>query len=259
MKTAIRDFILKFIPLRQAWLLLSVVRAATDKLVPVDRILIANKYLSGQGIEIGALHSPLVVPLGAKVSYVDRMTAPELRQQYPELRKYDLVNVDIVDDGESLRNIASATLDFVIANHFLEHCENPIKALENMFRVLKPGGIMYLAIPDKRYTFDAGRPETDFQHLLTDYESGPAQSKRGHFQEWVQAMDKSGSEDEAKQKVEKLLEMNYSIHFHVWTQAEMFETLLKIKPFLGVAFDVEIFLKRGRECIFVLRKAESLA
>ena len=37
---------------------------------------IADLYLQGQGIEIGALHHPLVVPKDAKVLYVDRMSLP---------------------------------------------------------------------------------------------------------------------------------------------------------------------------------------
>src|SRR5688572_19302479 len=39
---------------------------------------IATAYLSGNGLEIGALHQPSRVPTAARVRYVDRMTAPDL-------------------------------------------------------------------------------------------------------------------------------------------------------------------------------------
>jgi hypothetical protein len=72
------------------------------------RETIARVYLRGNGIEIGALHHPLKVSRWARVKYVDRLSVPDLREQYPELDSEDLVNVDILDDGESLRTSTSA-------------------------------------------------------------------------------------------------------------------------------------------------------
>ena len=220
----------------------------------LDRAAIARHYIRGDGIELGALHLPLPVPEGARVRYVDRMTVEELRAQYPELDSLPLVTPDIITDGETLESIADATRDFVIANQFIEHCQNPLLALVNMFRVLRDGGTLYLSIPDKRYTFDSDRPVTPVEHLFEDYERGAELSRRGHFEEWVRLVDKVGDEAGAAARVEKLMGMDYSIHFHVWTQAEMFETLAAARQRLGLDFDVELFLKQGNECIFVLTK-----
>jgi predicted SAM-dependent methyltransferase len=210
-----------------------------------QRKLVASSYLSGEGIEIGALHLPLEVPAAAKVRYLDRMPVPELRRQYPELNSLELVDVDIIDDGESLVSVADLSQAFVIANHFIEHCQNPVMALHNMFRVLKPSGILYLAIPDKRYTFDIDRPVTSIDHLLKDYEDGPAWSKRQHFEEWVRVVEKVEDEAEAQRLVDHLIEVDYSIHFHVWTQAEMFELIVTLIKQFGLSFDTELFLKIG--------------
>ena len=148
-----------------------------------DRESIASMYLRGEGIKIGALHNPLLLPQSAKIKYVDRMSLPDLRKQYPELGSKELVDVDILDDGELLATIKDSTQDFVIANQFLEHCQNPIGAIRNMLRVLKEGGVLYLSIPDKRYSFDADRPVTSIEHLLKDYQEGPEWSKKQHFEE----------------------------------------------------------------------------
>ena len=86
------------------------------------RELITNLYIKGKGIEIGALHNPLIVPESAKVKYVDRMTVFDLREHYSELSSLDLVIVDIICDGEKLEKIENDSQDFVIANHFFEHC-----------------------------------------------------------------------------------------------------------------------------------------
>ena len=91
-----------------------------------DRESIARMYIKGKGIEIGALHTPLCVSKSAQVTYLDRMSIPDLKKHYPELNSKNLVPIDIIDDGERLSKIPDSTQDFVIANHFLEHCQNPI-------------------------------------------------------------------------------------------------------------------------------------
>jgi SAM-dependent methyltransferase len=216
------------------------------------RKTIARSYLRGSGLEIGALHNPLKVPPGARVRYVDRLSAADLRREYPELAKQDLVRVDILDDGETLANVGDATQDFVIANHFLEHCENPIGAVGNMLRVLKPGGILYLAIPDKRYTFDVDRPVTPIEHLMRDFEEGPDWSRRSHYEEWTRLVKKVSDRARAEREVETLMSTRASIHFHVWTQAEILDLISVLGRRWGV--DVELMFKRDNEVLFILRK-----
>jgi SAM-dependent methyltransferase len=213
---------------------------------------IARRYLSGDGIEIGALHNPLDVPGSARVRYVDRMPVDGLREQYPELAAQPLVDVDIVDDGERLGTIEDDSQEFVIANHFLEHCENPLGALESMIRVLRPGGVLYLAVPDKRYTFDVDRPVTPTEHVLRDYREGPESSRRGHYEEWARLVDKA---EQPEAHASTLLDRGYSIHFHAWTQAELIDLVRTAAEELGLSFDVELMLKNGLEIIFVLRKS----
>ncbi len=218
----------------------------------LKRQSIAREYIKGTGIEIGALHHPLHVPEYAIVRYVDRLSVQQLRKQYPELNQVPLVNVDIITDGETLNAIEGFSQDFVIANHFLEHCQNPLLAIENMLRVLKQDGILFVAIPDKRYTFDIDRPVTTFQHLEDDYRHGGEISKKQHFEEWVKLVYKVTDELEAIRQVDTLISIDYSIHFHVWTQVEMIEMFLSLKH--KVDFEMELFCRNDNEAIFVLRK-----
>src|SRR3712207_913163 len=218
------------------------------------RVAIADKYLKGDGIEIGALNSPLEVPRTARVKYVDRMSTPDLRKQYPELAELELVDADIIDDGERLDSIPDSTQDFVIANHFIEHCQNPLLALSNMLRVLKEGGLLYLAVPDKRFTFDVDRPVTPLEHILRDFEEGGEWSRRQHFEEWVRHVNKVEDMAAIEERVDELIGIDYSIHFHAWTQLEMIEFLLALNRKLGMRFDVELLFKNGEECIFILKK-----
>ena len=210
-------------------------------------------YLRGVGCEIGALHNPLRVPPCARVKYVDRLPVSQLRAQYPELKNTALVPVDIVTDGETLEGIADASMNFLIARNFLEHCEDPIGTLTNFFRVLVPGGIVYLGIPDKRHTFDRERPLTPLAHLIDDHEHGPERSRRSHFEEVARFMQGVKSDADARQIADDLIARNYSIHYHVWSQRELIEMMLYLSDRLG--FEIEVSCKNGAEVVFILRKA----
>jgi SAM-dependent methyltransferase len=159
----------------------------------------------------------------------------------------------VIDDGERLGSIADGSQDFVIANHFLEHSEDPIGALLNMFRVLRSGGILYLAVPDKRFTFDLKRPTTPLEHLRDDHRHGPERSRRAHFEEWALLVD-DVPEPDVEQRVEDLLALDYSIHFHVWTQPDVLELLVALRNEFGVAYDLEAAVRNGHENVFVLRR-----
>lgn len=232
-------------------------RIHPEPVAPVDpviarRNIITELFVHGDGIEIGALHNPLQVPLNAHVKYVDRMPVNELKQQYPELGSLKLVHVDIVDDGEVLRTIKDSSQDFVIANHFIEHCQNPIQALQNMLRVLRSGGILYFAVPDKRFTFDIDRPVTPFSHIEFDYLHGPEGTRKQHFEEWSRFVNKTIGDDAVQDEVAHLMKIDYSIHFHVWTQTEILEFIIQSKKYLS--FGIEMIHQNHHEVICVLTK-----
>jgi ubiquinone/menaquinone biosynthesis C-methylase UbiE len=217
------------------------------------RKAIARAYLRGHGIEIGAMHNPLKVPRQARVRYVDRVSALELAKEHPDLRS-KLVKVDIVADGETLDAIPDSSQDFVIANHFVEHCQNPIGALRNMLRVVRKNGVLFLAIPDKRYTFDADRPATPIEHLLRDDREGSAWSRSQHYDEWTRLVDKVKGAAKVEQHTRELMERQAAIHFHVWTQVELLELILTVRR--SHAFEVELIFKRDNEVIIILSKSD---
>ncbi|MEG4232668.1 methyltransferase domain-containing protein [Microcoleus sp. Pol11C3] len=215
---------------------------------------IAFQYLKGEGIEVGALHAPLQVPESVKVHYVDRMSVSDLRKQYPELGAVGLVEADIVDNGETLSSIADNSWDFLIANHMIEHCQNPIGALENFLRVIKPGGLVYMGVPDKRYTFDIDRPLTSLNHLIQDYHEGPEWSKLSHYQEWVSLVDNKFHQESVPVRMQHLLDIDYSIHFHVWTAETFPEFLAYCKNNLSFGFEIELLKENFDEIVTILRK-----
>jgi predicted SAM-dependent methyltransferase len=218
------------------------------------RFLLSSFYIQGQGLEVGALHQPLSITTKAQVKYVDRLSVEDLRKHYPELNDLNLVNVDIIDDGEKLLTINNDSMDFIIANHMLEHCMNPIQTIQNFLSKLKPSGIIYIGIPDKRFSFDKERSLTSFNHLLDDYNN-----KNDHFQhyiEWARFVDKLPNEREALLRAQHLYQMQYSIHFHVWDYYSFVDFLIKTNQFINNKYDILniSFNDHREEVITILRK-----
>jgi SAM-dependent methyltransferase len=165
----------------------------------------------------------------------------------------NIVEPEIVDDGEILSSIAEDSVDFVLANGFIELCQDPIVTLEKHLRVLKPNGILYLIVPDERFTFDRDRPVTSLEQLIRDNKEGPAVSVDSHFEEFTRLATKV-PEDEVYEHARHLAETNFSIHYHVWTQVEFLELLLYSRSNLRLPFEIELLQKNDLEFICILTK-----
>ncbi len=63
----------------------------------------------------------------------------------------------IVCDGSNLAGVENGSYDFVLSSHNLEHFANPVKALKEWQRVLRPGGSLILVLPHYEKTFDHRR------------------------------------------------------------------------------------------------------
>lgn len=219
-------------------------------------------WLSGKGIELGALHQPLAVPAGVQVEYVDRLSVADLRRQYPELAALELVPVTHIGSAENLADIADSSVDFVVACHVLEHIEDPTRALREIHRVLRDGGIFFCALPEPRVTFDRERQATTVDHLVRDHANGST-SRREHFIDWVENVERhqpwwETERPDPDERVELLLEMDYSIHFHVWRPDTFLDYLSAVRRDQGIVFELLDFAgcqpNVDDEFIFILRK-----
>jgi SAM-dependent methyltransferase len=225
-----------------------------DNLI-AERKRVAARYLTGRGIEIGALDAPTPLPPGARARYVDFRVLNELHHHYPELDAGSFVPVDVIDDGERLDKFADASLAFLIANHMLEHCENPLGTLRNHLRKVAPGGWLYYAMPDMRCGFDIARPLTTFEHLVADDADGGRSSRHGHFVEWAKFVNKIEDDVAADGNARINMENGYSIHYHVWDGNSWLEFLCRARAHLGDLFEIRHFELSGPEMISVLRRS----
>jgi len=84
-----------------------------------------ERYLRGRGVDIGAANDPLCVLDGRVLAW-------------------DLSN----GDGMTLGGLLDGEFDFVYSSHCLEHISDVEYALINWTRILRPGGILYIVVPD---------------------------------------------------------------------------------------------------------------
>jgi SAM-dependent methyltransferase len=212
---------------------------------------VALRFLKGHGIEIGALDFPLRLPHGARVRYVDHLDEAELREVHERTlgEGRPLVVPDVVDDGARLGSFTDASLDFVVANHMLEHVEDPISALEHQLRVLKPGGVLYLTLPDARESFDAPRARTTPEHLLRDHREGPHVSRREHYEECARYIEGHRGEI-LTERVSEMEAEELHPHFHVWEPV----TFAGFLAALDLPFSLELLQAGVGEFLVVVRK-----
>ncbi|MCH6254953.1 class I SAM-dependent methyltransferase [Puniceicoccaceae bacterium K14] len=183
------------------------------------------KYLRGQGAEIGAFKTPIP---GISPYYIDKFDTYDGEKCL----------VDYLGDAVSLP-FENESLDFVASSHVLEHIANPIKALLEWQRVLKPGGVVYTVIPDRRFTFDHRRELTTAEHMIDDYRKGTTDCDAVHINDFIYGIDwsqthpdipenevpnhqKSHSEYYEKEVTEG---REINLHFHVFEPQSFIELI----------------------------------
>jgi SAM-dependent methyltransferase len=212
---------------------------------------LAHQYLRGRGVEFGALHSALDVPLEVEVRYADWQPVERLQRSFPHI--INIRTPDLITDLESMNGIDDESEDFVIANHVMEHVEDPFRALKSMNRVLRPNGIAFVALPDKRFTFDKDRKITSLDHLIRDNEQGPDWSLAEHYDEWCRCVDGLSGDAHAA-KVADMLAQRANIHFHVWDYPAMMEMFAYAARLPDLRLEILLSMLNTIEVVWLLRK-----
>ena len=221
--------------------------------ISTARDLTALLHIEGEGIEIGALHNPSFVPNGAKIRYVDYVSLHEQEASYPYL-KGNMEEQLIIDDGEKLEKIAESSLDFIVANHFLEHTRNPLGTVRIHLKKLKIGGKLLYPVPDKRYTFDSERPVTSFEHVVRDDKLGHEISDWSHYLEFAEFADKLTDRGAIERHAKVLQDMDNRIHFHVWDADAAREFFEKAQAYLENSFTIVSFAEAEPEVVVALTR-----
>jgi hypothetical protein len=226
---------------------------ASNKEVTIARRTVADFFVRGVGIEVGAGDRPFPIPSHARCGYGDIRDIEELKAYF----KSSKISIGDLIDAQTFAGIPDGSLDFIISAHVIEHLENPIGSILTGMKKLKCGGTYLLAVPDARYTFDRQRPLTTVDHIMADFEDGGKGTRLESYRDFVRytAVAEWG-EDVAVESIDseakKLSDANLDIHFHVWTG----ETFLRMLNEIINDDEFEIVGTTAvvNENIFVLRR-----
>lgn len=137
-----------------------------------SELLLSLFDATGTGLEIGPSFNPLLPKAqGYKVDILDHLTADALRAKYRDAPGVDLSrieDVDFVSDGGSIAALVDrpSHYDFCVALHVIEHTTDLLGFLLDCETLLRGDGVLVLAIPDKRYSFDMLRPRSSTGDVL---------------------------------------------------------------------------------------------
>lgn len=133
------------------------------------------------GVEIGPFYSPIAPKAeGWRTTVIDFKDGESLRadaRNHPasSIRSQEqyVEDVDIVWHGEPLDQLALARrpegYDYFIASHVIEHAPDLVSFLQQIERLLRPGGIVSMAVPDMRKCFDMLKPISSLREVLAAY------------------------------------------------------------------------------------------
>lgn len=88
-----------------------------------------------------------------------------------KLNNKEVMNIDFVcKDNNYLKAINKENyFDLIISNHCFEHLDNFIDMFKQVNKLLKNNGYLFITLPDKKYSFDHFRKNTEISHLIYDY------------------------------------------------------------------------------------------
>jgi SAM-dependent methyltransferase len=202
-----------------------------------------GRFLVGGGVEIGPGHMPFPLVFGgATARFVDRWDPETNRQLFPEVAEAGFVEPDILAnlDTDRLSAFADESLDFVIASHVLEHLAEPIGQIVDIHRVLRPGGIFLLVLPDRRRTFDRHREATPLGHLIDEHRAGVTMVDDAHVAEFVAMVPENwgGATPPPYESTPFDQHRQRSIHVHCWTEGEFAEVVAYSIVELGMGWEL---------------------
>jgi SAM-dependent methyltransferase len=145
---------------------------------------LAHKLLDGlRGLEIGgAAHNPFGLNT-LNVDYTADLTT-EWKKKELELAGKNM-KVDIVASGDDLP-LKDNTVDFVISSHVIEHFYDPVKAIKEWLRVVKPGGYVYIIAPHMDRIGEAATPRSLPAEIIDRHEhpNPPKVDNHEHYSCW---------------------------------------------------------------------------
>ncbi|CAE6800417.1 methyltransferase domain-containing protein [Paraburkholderia nemoris] len=165
----------------------------------MDRRDAVLKFLTKdmRGLEIGPWFNPLAPKAdGYNCLVLDVFDSDALRERARSVANVPMTlwdrieDVDIVGSSTHIDELIHArgelgTFDYIVSSHNFEHLPNPIRFLQGCAKVLRPGGVISMAIPDRRACFDYFRPVTTLSAWIAAFLEDVSRPSRAQYFDMV--------------------------------------------------------------------------
>ena len=243
--------------------------------------LLKHVAFNGLGLEIGPAYAPVTPKSkGWNCHVLDHMSADGLKLKYgPGVPIYKIEEVDFIWSGQSYKELVGDNrYDYIIASHVIEHVPNLIGFLEDCRSILKPGGVLSLAVPDMRYCFDCLRSPSDIASVIDAHLLGRTSNSPGKVYDYfskavlnngaylwsdesLEGLQFMNTEDFARFAFVQALKEGKSYDIHAWaftpTSFQLILQSLKKLGFIGL-HGIEAYGSTDGEFFVTLTEAGEL-
>lgn len=187
---------------------------------------------SGEGLEVGAFDYPVVRADTGRCTFADVRSTERLARLF-RVPIETVAPVEwVVDRHRPLGEQIPRRFDYVVLCHVLEHVPDPIGFLNDVGALVRPGGVVFLAVPDKRHTPDAARPSTTIDELLERSHRrarAPSVAQIMEFARTWSVRRREAFEATPREFLEWAVREHESgeadVHCNVWRDEELFDQL----------------------------------
>jgi SAM-dependent methyltransferase len=165
---------------------------------PAERrgIMTMGIDLEGCGLEIGPSIRPLLPKsAGFNIRTADHLDQAGLAAKYgfrSDTNKIEVV--DYVLTGSRLTAAIHDTFDYIVASHVVEHTVCLVAFLQDARTLLNPGGVLSLAVPDHRFSFDRFRERSSLARVIEVYRAAPSVHSEGAVLDYYLNVVRKGPE-----------------------------------------------------------------
>jgi SAM-dependent methyltransferase len=194
------------------------------------------------------------VNFASKTLWEGRNETEEQKSRGAEPRQFRfgrrlILGSQFVAEATDLSSLPDGAYDFILSSNCLEHVANPLKALLEWRRVVRPGSHIVLVLPNPESNFDRHRKVTEWHHILADFMEGVDESDLTHVTEILRDHDidldpLAGSiEQFERRSLDNFV--HRGLHHHVFS--------LELIRSMMLYLDVDIIhLSQGRRNFFLL-------
>jgi hypothetical protein len=122
-------------------------------------------------LEIGPFNNPSMT--GSRVKYFDTLSTDDLKKRAQEIGidHSTIPEIDWIDPDGDL-TVVEELFDCCVSSHAIEHQPDLVRHLINVAGLLSLGGRYFLAVPDRRYTFDHFLKDSNIAEVIEAHSEG---------------------------------------------------------------------------------------